>query len=517
METTGPIPGAATVASASAAAAAVRWQVGQLLQATVVESNIGKVLLAIGNRQVSSETSLLLDKGQQLTVQVRSLGDLPVLRIASGLNISPLTQAIRTLIPQQDTMTPLLASLARLTQVANPPVPPLIRDLTRLMVSNLPDTAAVSRPATLRTAIERSGLFLEHRLAQQLTPNTTPASNPAPATAIQADFKANLLQLIYQIRNWPGSTPATGAGQVTGAEKSLPPTPATGTNLPPVAPGSGEPSRAPAPPGTDALTANTGKLSTNPAQSATQAPLQTPVQGASPNAGQLARAVQSGVPTPLADARPATAAPPATTASPASGAPVSTATTATSTVLPATPPPFPGATPAPQAAVQATIDLVNRIGSLNTELLRQAEAALARVQLHQLASHPRDAERGILEWLLELPVRRGEEIDLWSMRIAREKQDDAAPQQEHQRDWTAQLAFDLPGLGPVQAQVSLRGERVSTRFWTGDETTLPLFREHLAELQNMFGHVGLEVGELDCVPGPMPAGAAAPSLIREKT
>jgi hypothetical protein len=172
--------------------------------------------------------------------------------------------------------------------------------------------------------------------------------------------------------------------------------------------------------------------------------------------------------------------------------------------------------PAPQAAAQATIDLVNRIGNLRTDLLQQTEAALARVQLHQLASQPREVERGLLEWLFELPVRRGDDIDLWSMRFVREQAEQRAQQRKAQHKWSVQLAFDLPGLGPVQAQVTLHGERVSTRFWAGREASLPLFRENLQSLQKMLGDAGLEVGELDCVPGPMPSGAAAPSLIREK-
>ncbi|VAW77046.1 hypothetical protein MNBD_GAMMA15-1048 [hydrothermal vent metagenome] len=504
METPGSIPGTAPLTSTATAVAAVRWQVGQLLQATVLESNIGKVLLAIGNRQVSSETSLLLGKGQQLTVQVRSLGDLPVLRITSGLNITPLTQAIRTLLPQQGSMTPLLASLARLTQTANPPVPPLIRNLTRLIVNNLADTTAASQPATLRSAIERSGLFLERQLTQQASAGTT--SNPVPVSAIQSDFKANLLQLIHQLRNWPGSSaPSSPPTQASGTATTPATVVPTGTPLPPAPATSSDSSSIGTPPRSNAPVVNTGQTAANPAQAQAQTP--------TTDTGQVRQTLQPGVQIPLADSRPLAAPPLATTVtSTAAGATSGTSPGA----LPGAPPPFPGAVPAPQAAARVTIDLVNRIGSLNTELLRQTEAALARVQLHQLASQPRDAERSLLEWLLELPVRRGDEIDLWSMRIAREKQENAAEKQKPQRRWSVQLAFDLPGLGPVQAQVTLNGEQVSTRFWTGNEEALPLFQEHLQELHNMLGNVGLEVGELDCVPGSIPVKAAAPSLIREK-
>lgn len=515
METPGPTSGSPPITGTSTAAAAIRWQVGQLLQATVAENVAGKILLSIGNRQVSSETSLALTKGQQLTVQVRSLGDIPLLRITSGPVTPPLIQAIRALIPQQDSMTPLLASLARLAQTAQPPVPPLIRELTRAMVRNFPDTAAVTRPDTLRTAIKQSGLFLESKLAQQVAPDSVKTSNPAPIAAIQKDFKANLLQLIDRLRNWPGSTPT--ARPAATANPPLP-APPTGSPAPAVPTALRELSLTPpatnlrsdGSPTNPALTRSNSSGTSNPPPTATATATASTV-----STDQLRRAVQTGVRMPLASAQPAPTSaslttpppPPSTGASPG----------ALSTALPGTvAPPFTGATPAPQAAVQATIDLINRIGNLRTDLMRQSEAALARIQLHQLASQPRDAERGWLEWLFELPVRRGDDIDLWSMRFRREQQEHHEKKQKMQNKWSVQLAFDLPGLGPVQAQVTLQGERVSTRFWAGKETSLPLFRENLQSLQEMFDQVGLEVGELDCVPGPMPSAATAPSLIREK-
>jgi len=505
METSGPTSGTPPVTSTATAASQLRWQIGQLLQATVLQRNAGDVLLSIGNRQVVSETSLPLEKGQQLTVQVRSLGDLPQLRITSGLNTPPMTEAIRALLPQQDSMTPLLASLARLTQANQPPIPPLLREVIRMTVNNLPDTDALTRPEGVRKAIEQSGLFLERQLAQQLNPHVRPTPRSALPAPIQMDFKANLVQLIQRLRDWPGSTPAEPGGATArpptaGAVAATAPsaTPAPPPAPPPAA--AATPDRpapnasAPAPPGADGKTA----AQTAPALSA----------------DQLRRVAQAG---------PVRGTPPVPSPSPMTPAAATTvsATAAAGTVpTPAVPtaamPPFAGATPAPQAAAEATIDLLNRIGNLRTDLLRQAEAALARIQLHQLASQPRDAERGWLEWLFELPVRRGDEFDLWSVRIAREARDRSTPVRKTQPRWSVQLAFDLPGLGPVQAQVTLQGERVSTRFWAGREDTLPLFRAHLQELQRMLGEAGLEVGELDCQPGPMPENTTTtPALIRE--
>jgi len=512
MKTPGPTSGTLPVTSATTADSQVRWQIGQLLQATVVQRSAGEVLLSIGNRQVIAETSLPLEKGQQLTLQVRSLGDLPQLRITSSPNTSPMMEAIRTLLPQQDSMTPLLASLARLAQTNPPPVPPLLREVIRMMVNNLPDTTALTHPQGVRKAIEQSGLFLERQLAQQLNPHAQPTPRSALSAPIQMDFKANLLQLIQRLRNWPGSPAAGPAG---GTAK--PPVASTG----PAATPSATPTAPPPPAASDRPTLNTPA----PPNAATGADGKTaaqPVPTSTLSADQLRRVARAGTPVTAAHGtRPVTTptSPVPTTPAAATTVPATTAspTASTPAVLTAATPPFAGATPAPQAAVEATIDLINRIGNLRTDLLRQAEAALARIQLHQLASQPRDADRGWLEWLFELPVRRGDEFDLWSMRIAREARDKSAPVRRAQPRWSVQLAFDLPGLGPVQAQVTLQGERVSTRFWAGKENTLPLFRAHLQELQRMLGDAGLEVGELDCQPGPMPENTStAPALIREK-
>ncbi len=509
METPGPTSGRPALPATSSAATA-RWQVGQLLQATVTASEAGRVLLSIGNRQVSSETSLPLEKGQQLTLLVRSLGPVPELRITSLPGSASGNELIRTLLPRQDSLAPLLASLAQLARTPAAPVPPLVRELVRMLIQGLPDTRAVSQPQGLRQAIQQSGLFLERHLLDQAGGKPQPGTAPTP---VEADFKARLLQLIQRLRNWPGQ-PDTGPEN-------------RGTRPPP---------RAPAPPAgatpTPApATTATATRSGAPERAANAAPPDaTPVRNAAPGreparaAGNeiLQRATRAlAAPPPGGGGNtpgPATSAPPGATAVQTSGSTgVASGTSATARPAATAAPPLPGATPTPQAAAEATLDVLNRLGRLHPDLLRQAEAALARIQLHQLASQPRDGDRGLLEWLFELPVRRGDELDLWSLRIAREAPGKRDTAQRQAPRWSVQLAFDLPGLGPVQAQVTLQGERVSTRFWPGNASVLPLFREHLQELQGMLSAAGLDVGELDCRPGPMPAGARPhQALIRDK-
>ncbi len=495
VTTTGPTSRLPGLSAARTPAAIQQWQTGQLLQATVSENNVGKVLLAIGNRQASARTSLPLEKGQQLTLQVRSLGEQPVLKIISALRESPLANMVRLLLPRQGPSTPLLASMSQLARLPNPPTPLLLNELVRATLRQMPDVQAVSTQQGLKKAIGDSGIFLESRLLQS-------AGTAATPPAIQGDFKANLLRLIQLVHNWPGSSTRTGADKQppsTGTPTSTPVTLKPGTST--QAPAAGIPKAPGQPP---AMPPGSVPAAQPPATPPSSVPA-----AQQPAPDQVQRTTRASIP----GATPGTSRP--------------AATTATASLLPATPPaplpgggtsgssptvllsgeppaPLRGALPVPQSALQVSLDLINRMGNFRTDLLLQAEAALARIQLHQLAAVPREAERGLLEWLFELPIRRGDAIDLWSMRLLQDGSEQQHEAKQPVKRWAVQLAFDLPGLGPVQAQVQLCNEQVSTRFWAEQADTLPLLREHMHELREALHTAGLDVGELECRRGPRP-------------
>jgi len=476
METSGPTSGISRSLGTATRTPAGQWQVGQLLQATVTESRAGKVLLAIGNRQISAETSLALEKGQHLTLQVRSLGEQPVLKITASRGESPINPAIRLLLPKQGPMPPLLATMGELIRSSNPSVPPQINELIRSIVKQMPDIQTAVTPQGLKKAVSESGVFLERQLLQQPNQAFSPLS-------INSDLKANLLRLVQLVRRWPGSSGQTTANAPHASTTAS----ATGTQPPPA-----------------------------PAGSAQQAAAAQTTAPASPD--QIQRTVQASV-----SGKPAatTAPPPASTATlqATAGAAAGTGgTTPSNLPAGALAPPLRGAMPVPQSALQSGLELLNRAADFRIDLLQQTEAALARIQLHQLAALPREGERGLLEWLLEVPIRRGEDIDLWSMRVFAEHRQQQHETRQQAPNWSVQLAFDLPGLGPMQAQVQLAGEQVSTRFWAEHQDTLPLLRGHMHELRQALSEAGLDVGELECQPGPRPAvkSTGSQALIREK-
>ena len=459
-----------------------------MLQATVTGQSAGKVLLAIGNRQVSAETSLPLEKGQQLTLQVRSLGAQPVLQIISALKASPLADLVRRLLPRQAPLTPLLASIRQLARLPNPPTPAPLTEQLRVTLRQLPDITAASSPQGLKKAIADSGIFLENRLLQQ-------AGAKTDAPAVQQDFKASLLRLVQLVRGWP-------AGD---ARPALPAGGAATASTQPVNTGAG---------GAPPPTAGAGKTSTPAPSAASETPGAT-AKVPPAAADQLRRAARATLPGTTTARGQATSLPPATTGPPTGN---STPVPGTATAGSELPAPLRGAVPVPQPALQASLDLLHQPGNFRTDLLQQAEAALARIQLHQLAAVPREGERGLLEWLFELPIRRGDDIDLWSLRLLHDRDQPAQPARQPSPHWTVQLAFDLPGLGPVQAQVQLRDARVSAHFWTQQAEALPLFRDHLHELRTALNGAGLEVEELNCRHGSLQTGKGSvdQALIREK-
>ena len=217
METSGPTSGISQLLNTlTTRATTLQLQVGQQLQATVLDNSAGRILLSLGHRQVSAQSSLPFERGQALTVEVRSLGAQPVLRIISALQESPVAMAVRLLLPRHAASTPLLANLGVLARNPTTPVPPLIREVARTLVDSLPTINSLNTAAGVKTAIQQSGLLLEHKLLQAAT---TPNAAPIP---VGADYKANLVRLIQLVRNWPGSGPAAPRSSAPAVAGQLP-------------------------------------------------------------------------------------------------------------------------------------------------------------------------------------------------------------------------------------------------------------------------------------------------------
>jgi len=125
-------------------------------------------------------------------------------------------------------------------------------------------------------------------------------------------------------------------------------------------------------------------------------------------------------------------------------------------------------------------------------LHKQLDAALARIQLNQLSSLPR--EDPIRQtWQFELPIRQGDQIDLFRITVKREQASSGA---EEAVSWSLVLRMSFMRLGPMRIQLKLRGNAVSTLVWSENATTTELVMANRTTLQGALERVGLEVEKI---------------------
>ncbi|WP_018953909.1 flagellar hook-length control protein FliK [Thioalkalivibrio sulfidiphilus] len=398
-------PPALKVTLASPRPAGLDWQVGQLLQATVVKpAPPGEgTLVRVGGLELALKLPQTPAEGNRLTLQVVRAGAQPVLALverggaalpavaadasarpapahpAPGIALPGAASWLSSLLPAQGGQTALLSALWALQQqpARLAELPPGVRDAVEQLFRQLPTADQATRPEGLRQAVQASGLFHEAGLAAVAAGS---AAGPA------ANLKSALLSLATRLRALPG-----------------PPSAAL--------------------PGT------------------------RPVD---------------------------------------------------------TPPPRPGALPSPQPRIETPPALLGREALLET-LRSRAESALARLALHQWSS-AESSESGLPRWLMELPLRSGNGIDLVHLLLEREPDQ---PEAEEQASWRAEFALDLPELGPVRVRISVTGDQVRTRFWAENEETVGRIRAELPRLMKSLENRRLEVKDLGCHAGAPPAPTEA--------
>ncbi len=167
---------------------------------------------------------------------------------------------------------------------------------------------------------------------------------------------------------------------------------------------------------------------------------------------------------------------------------------------PSPPPQRDRAAPAEPTPSPATDGHRTRL-QLLTELFRQTEGSLARLQTHQLHSLPAE-DASLQAWRFELPVQQPGRIDSFLIRLERERE------QRNGRNgatWRVTLHFDFPPLGPVEARMSLQGEEVSAFFLAEQADSATLLEQHLPHLNEAFARAGLKVGRLLSQQGTIPS------------
>jgi len=162
-----------------------RLRPGQQLQAQVLEVRLGQILLRIGDTTLAAQSNIPLASGARLQLRVEQGLPTPVLRILpdtpqpSAPSITLLRHALARQLPAIE----IRQQLARLA-LEKTEAPSLARTTAAMLKTGVPTDQLDA--ATVRHQFERSGLFLEARLA---------AGTPPPAD----DRKLMLLRLRQQL------------------------------------------------------------------------------------------------------------------------------------------------------------------------------------------------------------------------------------------------------------------------------------------------------------------------------
>lgn len=174
---------------------------------------------------------------------------------------------------------------------------------------------------------------------------------------------------------------------------------------------------------------------------------------------------------------------------------------ATNSTIVDPPPPRPGTEPIPQGRFQFDFAALSLPGWLN-ELRTRTRQALARMVLHQWSSIESSHENHSLRWLVELPLRSQDGIDIIHMLLER----DCRRRQKNDEDpsWRVALALSLPELGPIHAHITLAGKQVTTRFWVESPESLRRLRAALPNLRQALEGRSLEVTVLNASAGEPP-------------
>lgn len=144
-----------------------------------------------------------------------------------------------------------------------------------------------------------------------------------------------------------------------------------------------------------------------------------------------------------------------------------------------------------------------------SELQQQAEGTLARITTHQLLN-AEAAQQGMLNWLIELPVKHEQRAELLRFRFEREPR----RQGGGEATWSVEVALDLGTHGALHAQLRLSGKRLNVQLRSESALLVTALNRQLESLQAGLRAQGLELDRVVCLHGqPVDAGARLSRLL----
>lgn len=144
---------------------------------------------------------------------------------------------------------------------------------------------------------------------------------------------------------------------------------------------------------------------------------------------------------------------------------------------------------------QASLQNITQREEAMQTFLRQIESSqnhIQQTQLHNL----NDTHAGRPAWLIELPIKDGQDIDLFKFQI--DEEETKHGQGEYKKVWSVVLQFNLSGLGEVKTHIKMHNDLISAQFFSENTNTLALFRNNVDFLRKRLNYNGLNVGNIEC-------------------
>jgi hypothetical protein len=435
----------------------------------------GSTLLRFGNMTLVAKLDPPPDPGTRLILEVIRLGPKPLFRLnTSTPQTQAIVQALRAALPQQGSLSPLLNTLGKLPSLDKEiRLPASVTKTIQQFFNSITQADKLTDAKNLKSAIQNSGYFLESKLSRSQQ-STSPL-----LTSIQADIKSHLLRLKAQLQNASTSSPDTAQRTAQNTATKLQPA------IPPKA--QSYPSTAETPakqniPVSDKknpvlLNSGHNALQTSVAKThsgSSEAKLDWLVRLALARAPIASTAIKEALP-------------------PLSGTDKAAMKDA-GILLPELKPLLSTVFPQAQSSVSANTKLFTDSEGLIRWLIRQVDSSLSRIQVGQLNQAVAEQDNKNY-WMFEIPIRKGDEVTLFHMRIDPEEKE-SGPDSGKEKTWTVRLAFELQALGEVHIKLQVTRQSISTQFWLENETVLNLFEKHIHQLQEALESRGLTVQQL---------------------
>jgi hypothetical protein len=180
------------------------------------------------------------------------------------------------------------------------------------------------------------------------------------------------------------------------------------------------------------------------------------------------------------------------------------------------PPPISGALPAAQPVVPATLVSNSPSETAMHHLIADAEGALARQTLLQVASLPDRVDSTVVRhdvtsprWNFEIPFVTPQGTAVAQFEISRDG--GGSDVEAAKRVWRARFSLDVEPAGPVHALISLSGDKTSVRMWAERPATAAQLRAGASQLTQALVSAELKPGDIVIRDGapPQPAPVAA--------